>query len=130
MGKYTDFFENKSFFISDEDDLYEELKKAIDTFRTFDKVLDTFLVTHGFSGNIENIDEKVEFIKNCLKAEGITTVRDIKKWYTEHKNIERKTAFLLCFALKLNQKEVDDFLKRVCLTRGFDFHLAEELNLY
>ena len=127
MGKYTDFFEDKSFSISDEDDLYEELEKVMDSFRTFDKVLDTFLVTHGFSGNVENIEEKVEFIKSNLKAEGITSVRDIKKWYTDHKNIERKTAFLLCFALKLNQQEADDFLKRVCLTRGFDFHLAEEV---
>lgn len=127
MGNYTSFLEDMTYDIFEEEDYVEELKKAAELFRTFDKALDSFIVNHGYDGDLLNVDEKVSFITCKLKAAGVPVPRNIKKWYSEHKRIERKTAFQLCFAFGLQVDEVDDFLIRVCLTRGFDCHDVEEV---
>ena len=127
MGNYTSFLEDMTYDIFEEEDYVEELKKAAELFRTFDKALDSFIVNHGYDGDLLNVDEKVSFITCKLKAAGVPVPRNIKKWYSEHKRIERKTAFQLCFAFGLQVDEVDDFLRRVCLTRGFDCHDVEEV---
>ena len=127
MGNYTSFLEDVTYDIFEEEDYLEELKKASELFRTFDKALDSFIVNHGYDGDLLNVDEKVSFITGKLKAAGVPVPRNIKKWYSEHKRIERKTAFQLCFAFGLQVDEVDDFLRRVCLTRGFDCHDVEEV---
>ncbi|MGO5230495.1 hypothetical protein ACTQ1U_05475 [Thermoguttaceae bacterium LCP21S3_D4] len=127
MSNYTGFLEDVTYDIFEEEDYVEELKKAAELFRTFDKALDSFIVNHGYDGDLLNVDEKVSFITGKLKAAGVPVPRNIKKWYSEHKRIERKTAFQLCFAFGLQVDEVDDFLRRVCLTRGFDCHDVEEV---
>lgn len=127
MGEYTNFFEDMTYDIFEKEDYVEELKKVAKLFRTFDKALDSFIVNHGYDGDLLNVDEKVSFITCKLKAAGVPVPRNIKKWYTEHKKIERKTAFQLCFAFGLQVDEVNDFLRRICLTRGFDCHDVEEV---
>ena len=127
MGNYTSILEDMTYDIFEADDYLEELKKAEEVFRTFDKALDTFITNHGYVGDLLNVDEKVTFITCKLKEAGVPVPRNIKKWYSEHKRIERKTAFQLCFAFGLQVDEVNDFLRRVCLTRGFDCHDVEEV---
>lgn len=127
MGKYTTFFEDMSYDIFEEDDYLEELEKMVDLFRSFDKALDSFIVSHGYGDDLSNAEEKVLFITSKLKEAGVPIPRNIKKWYSEHKTIERKTAFQLCFAFSLQVDEVNDFLRRICLTRGFDCHNIEEV---
>ena len=41
MGNYTSFLEDMTYDIFEEEDCLEELKKAAELFRTFDKALDT-----------------------------------------------------------------------------------------
>ena len=127
MGKYTAFLEDMSYDIFEEDDYLEELKKMADRFRTFDKALDSFLVNHGYAGDLANADEKVLFLTGKLKEAGVPIPRNMKNWYSEHKTIDRKTAFGLCFAFGLQVEEVNDFLRRICLARGFDCHVVEEV---
>lgn len=127
MGEYTGFLEDMSYDIFEKEDYLEEMKKMADLFRTFDNALDSFIVNHGYKGDLANADEKVLFITGKLKEAGVPTPRNIKKWYTEHKMIERKTAFGLCFAFGLQVDEVNDFLRRICLIRGFDCHNVEEV---
>lgn len=127
MTNYTTFLEDMAYNIFEEDDYLEELKKAAELFRTFDKALDSFIVNHGYKGDLSDAEEKVSFIVGKLKDAGVPVPRNIKKWYTEHKRIERKTAFQLCFAFGLQVDEVNDFLRRVCLTRGFDCQSVEEV---
>lgn len=127
MGEYTNFFEDMTYDIFEKEDYVEELKKAAKLFRTFDKALDSFIVNHGYDGDLLNVDEKVSFITCKLKAAGVPVPRNIKKWYTEHKKIGRKTAFQLCFAFGLQVDEVNDFLRRICLTRGLDCHDVKEV---
>lgn len=129
MGKYTSFFEDKSISISDEDDYVEELKRVVGDFRSFDEAIDSFISEHGYDGNIKDVDAKVAFISAKCKAAGVPVPRNLKKWYIEHKRIERNSAipFHICFALELSVEEVNDFLRRICLSRGFDCHSIEEV---
>lgn len=126
MGKYTDFLMDKSYIISDEEDYMEELKKAAELFRTFDGALDTFLAEHGYLGDPEDVDAKILFLASQFKEAGMDAPRNMKRWFTEHRRIERRTAFLICFAFRLRVDEVDDFLRRICLLRGIDCHHMEE----
>lgn len=127
MGEYTEFLEDKTCNIHDEEDYLEELEKTTKIFRFFDKALDTFIEERGFTGDIDNDDEKIKYIFDRFKSAGVPIPRNIKKWYSEHKIIERKTAFQICFAFGLGVEEIDDFLRRICLFRGFDCHCRDEV---
>ena len=127
MSNYTNLLEDKAYDIFEEEDYMEELKKMSVNFRTFDKALDTFIVERGYAGDIENVADKIKYITGKLKAAEVPIPANIRKWYLGHKRIKRVTAFPLCFAFGLQVEEVDDFLRRICLERGFDYHLAEEV---
>lgn len=130
MGAYTEFFEDKTTNIYDEDDLLEEIKKTAELFRSFDKALDTFIVKHGYYDELNDTNKKIEFITNKFMISEVPVPRNIKKWYSEYKVIERKTAFQICFVFELSVEEADDFLRRICLFRGFDCHSMEEVVFY
>lgn len=132
MGVYTNFFEEKLSDILKEEDFIEELKKIIGQFRTFDRALDSFIQEHGYAGEQDNVDEKVRFISDKCRQAGVPIPRNLKKWYNENKRIERNSPvpFQLCFAFGLNVDEVNDFLHRICLSRGFDCHSMEEVVYY
>lgn len=128
MGYYTDFFEKATYELYEKEDYIDELKKLTGQFRTFDEALDSFISEHGYKGSVENVDEKVTFIVSRFKRTGVPVPRNIKKWYTEKKRIERnsKIPFLFCFAFELNVDEADDFFRRICLSKGIDCHLMQE----
>lgn len=127
MGRYTDFLTDMTYDIFEAEDYLEELKKIAELFRTFDRALDTVLLHHGYEGSLTDADQKVMFITERFRKAGIPIPRNIKKWYSEHKRIERKTAFELCFAFRFSIEEAEDFLRRICLMRGFDLHSMEEV---
>lgn len=133
MGEYTDQLRNIQYEISPEDDNYtDKLLSVAKSFRDFDEALDTFIVHKGFSGDIADVDEKVEFIKNKFQAASISPLpRNLRKWFTEKKRIEkRKIAFQFCFAFELDLQECEEFFRTVCLQRGFDCHYIEEAIYY
>lgn len=128
MSKYTEFFENKAREIDPEDDIDygEALMEVVNRFRNFGGAMDTFITEHGFSGNSSDIDEKILYIKAKFAAAGIQPPRNMKKWYTGHKRIQKETAIRICFAFGLTVEESKDFMRRICLLRGFDCHKVEE----
>ncbi|MCD8027302.1 MAG: hypothetical protein LUF02_01260 [Erysipelotrichaceae bacterium] len=131
MGIYTDEIEEKIYDIRPEDANYtDELLKMAQSFRNFDKALDEFIQGHGYDGNINNIDNKVKFIKTIFKEAHMKNPRNMKKWYSEHKRIEKDTAYQLCFAFHLSIDETKDFFRRVCLLRCFDLHNIDEIIYY
>lgn len=132
MGIYTDFFEEKATAIFNEEDYVNELKKIVGRFRTFGEALDSFIIEHGYKGEPDNIEKKVKFIADKCKQANVPIPRNLKKWYTENKRIERNSPvpFQLCFAFQLNVEEVNDFLRRICLSRGLDCHSMEEVVYY
>lgn len=133
MGEYTEYLKNLRDEISPEDDNYtEELLQVVKSFRDFDEALDNFLLKKGYAGDIHDTDEKVSYIKDKFKEAGISSLpRNLKKWFTEKKRIEkRKIAFQFCFAFHLNLEESEEFFRTVCLQRGFDCHYVEEAIYY
>ena len=73
------------------------------------------------------IDGKTAFIKSRFEQKEIPLPRNIRKWYTEHKRIKKETAIRICFAFGLTVEESEDFMRRICLLRGFDCHKVEEV---
>ena len=130
MTNYTKFFEDISEILTDDDDYIEKLEEIATLFRTFDKALDSFIINHGYVGDLADDSKKISFITDKLKEAGVPIPRNIKKWYSEQLRIERKTAFQICFAFGLDVDEVNDFLRRICLLRGFDCHDIKEVVYY
>lgn len=133
MGEYTEHLKNLRYEISPENDDYaEKLLSVARSFRSFDEALDTFLVQRGFDGEISNIDEKVEFIRQKFREASVSPLpRNLKKWFTEKKRPrDRGIAFQFCFAFRLDLQESEDFFRTVYLQRGFDCHSIKEAICY
>lgn len=129
MNTYTESLENRARDINPEDDIdySAALAEVVSMFRNFDEALDTFLIGHGYTGDRQDIDGKTAFIKSRFEQKEIPLPRNIRKWYTEHKRIKKETAIRICFAFGLTVEESEDFMRRICLLRGFDCHKAEEV---
>lgn len=132
MDTYTEFLEDRARDIHPEDDIDygRELMKVVAAFRDFDEALDTFIVRHGYTGDRSDIDGKVSFIRSKFDEAGVQPPRNMRKWYTEHKRIKKETAIRICFAFSLSAEEAEDFMRRICLLRGFDCHRIEEVICY
>ena len=128
MGRYTDSLEELSYELDPDDEDYEKkLAEVAAQFRTFDVALTGFLIEKGMISEKASADEVLSFITERCKAAGIEPPRHRRKWFTEHKPIGRKTAFELCFAFGLDIDLSEDFLRRICLERGFDEHDMTEV---
>lgn len=131
MGLYTETLEDLGYDLIPEDEGYDErLRDSAKLFRPFDEAMDVFIAEHGYEGDIDNPDEKARFIAEKFKAAGIDVPRNLKKWYSEHMGVARKTAFEICFAFGLDVSETRDFFRRVCLDRSFDYHDMTEIVYY
>lgn len=131
MKSYTEMMETLAKEISDDDDDYtQSLQEAVSLFRNFDDVMDDFICEHGYTGKKSDIDEKTAFIQNKFKAAKIKAPRGIRGWSSEHKTIERDTAFRLAFAFGLGIDETCDLFKKICIGRCFDCHAVSEAVYY
>lgn len=131
MDQYTEILTRLSDVLTPDDDQYEEKLLAIAaTFRSFSRALTSFLCANGFSGDTNNIDEKVNYLKDKFKAADIPAPRDIRKWFSEDKGISPHTAYQICFAFNLDIEETRDFFRRVYFERAFDCHSITEAVYY
>ena len=128
MGSYTDFFEKQAAEIFETEDYIEECRRILHQFRSFDQGLDAFIVEHGYVGKTEDVDEKVHFVADRCRLAGIPVPRNLKCFFMGEKRMKRESAvpFQLCFAFGLSLEEVNDFLRRICLSRGLDCHSVRE----
>lgn len=131
MGKYTEFLEYEGKEIYPEDDNYtEELIRFAKRFRYFDEALTEYILQRDYYDDANDTEGKIAYLKAKFENAGIPVPRNLKKWFTEHKRVERRTAFQICFALELDLVETEDFFRRVFLERGFDCHYMEEAVYY
>lgn len=131
MGTYTELMEDRSREIDMDDDNYlDELLDVASRFRCFDEALDEFLQNHGYNGPLSDVEGKVSFLRQKLKQAGVPIPRGLRRWFTEHRRIERGTAFQLCIAFALDLAATEDFFRTVCLERCFDCHDMEEAVFY
>lgn len=131
MDQYTQILTRMSDVLAPDDDQYEEKLLAIAaTFRSFGQAITSFLCANGFSGDTNNIDEKVNYLKDKFKAADIPAPRDIRKWFSEDKGINPDTAYQICFSFNLSIDETRDFFRRVYFERAFDCHSITEAVYY
>lgn len=131
MDHYTKVLEDFAQSISPESDSYEkDLIKVASSFRTFAVAFDDFLSEQGYGGDLGDVQQKTEYLKDKFKTAIIPVPRGIKEWFISPKKIERKTAFQICFAFELDLEGTDDFFRRVYFERSFDCHCVEEAIYY
>lgn len=133
---YTAECDQKIYDICPEGDNYtEELLRAAREFRSFGKGLGFFLMSHGYTGDENNGDEKAAYLASRFRQAGIKTPRNMKRWFQEPEEgtmggaagASRETAYQICFAFQLSADETQDFFRRIYFKRGFDLHNEEEL---
>lgn len=131
MDQYTQTLTRMSEVLTPDDDQYEEkLLTIASTFRGFSQALTSFLCTHNFFGNADDIDEKVDYLKDQFKAADIPLPRDIQKWFLKDTGIKSDTAYQICFAFHLDVEGTRDFFRRVYFERAFDCHSIPEAVYY
>lgn len=131
MGTYTQMLENKIYDISPEDDNYtEELIEVANLFRNLGEALDGFLNSNGYSGSLTDIDSKAAYIREKFRQASIPIPRNLKKYFTESKEMGKETSFQFCLAFGLNLMQAETFLRKICLKRGFDCHDMKEAIYY
>ena len=83
MDKYARSLAGQGQKISPEDSDYKEkLIHVVQSFRTFDVALDDFILHHGYTGELSDIDGKIRFIKAKFNEAGIPLdSRGPKSWY-------------------------------------------------
>lgn len=133
MGKYTQYMATQEGRISPEDENYkEELLAVAKSFRNFDDALDEFIVQKGYIGDINDVNAKVEYIKDRFHEEGIEIEnRIVKNWFLKHVQANKRSiAFQFSFAFHLDIEETQNFFRRVYLQRGIDCHDMTEAIYY
>jgi hypothetical protein len=131
MSQYTEFLNGEAETLSSDDDGYEEkLLEIAALFRGFDEALTAFIAEHGYTGDLADVSAKAQFLKEKFKTASVKPPRDFKKWFVPNSEIERKTAFQICFAFGLSVGETNDFFRRVQFERSFDCHTISEAVYY
>ncbi len=132
MPTYTTLLQSPFDQISPEDDNFiEELLAVAQLFRPFSEGLDEFIVSHGYQGDLTDINGKTTFIREAFASHGMKPPRELEKWYTENQTVRRDTVFQLCFALGLDGSDTDEFFRRVYTReRSFDCHRVQEAVYY
>lgn len=115
----------------EDDDFIEQLLEVAKLFRPFSVAMDEFLIEHGYKGSISSTDEKVEFIRSVFTKANMDSPREIREWFSAGQDIQRETAFQICFAFGLDGFETDEFFRRVfSKERSFNCHQIQEAIYY
>ena len=130
MGNYTESMALWQYEISPEDEDYAaKLIEVASHFRNMDEVVDEFMLLKGYEGG-DDIASKAAFLREKFRSAGVPEPRGMKDWFLLHKRFDRRTAFLLCFALGLDTQETSLFFKKCFLGRSFDCHVSREAVYY
>ena len=115
----------------EDDNFIEQLLEVATLFRPFSVAMDEFLVVHGYTGSNSSIDEKVEYIRSIFLKANMDPPREIREWFSAGQDIQRETAFQICFAFGLDGIETDEFFRRVFTKeRSFNCHQIQEAIYY
>lgn len=114
---------------------YQIIEKEINSlYRKTADVMNEFIVTQGFEGDISNVDEKVQFLKKKYKEASIPLVdtRTFKNWFDGNSYVipEKEKIIGVAFAFNLSLSEAESFFKRMHIARGIDLHSINELPYY
>ncbi len=113
-----------------DENLSKKFYEIVKVFRPFQDSLSEFMKQYGYQGDINDLQAKINDMKQRFKEAKIPMHRHIDKWFKGEKEISRETAFKICIALKLNCEQSEMFFRKVMLERGFDYHNIKEAIYY
>lgn len=121
-------------FIDDDDNYTEEYLLEY-KFKSFSEGLTEYIRSHGYSGDMDSIDDKTDFIKQKCKDNNVTLNPSVvKTWFKDKRprsGAESRTlVYKLCFALNMNAKEAADFFYKVYFECPFNFRIPDEAVIY
>lgn len=131
MSQYTELLNEQAETLSpDADDYEEKLLEIATLFRGFGAALTSFMEEHGYTEDADDVNAKVEFLREKFKSAGFKPPRDFEKLFSPDAKIKRTTAYKLCFAFGLDVPATNEFFRCVWLERGFDCHTISEAVYY
>ncbi len=114
----------------EDDNFIEELLGVVRLFRPFSVAMDEFLTERGYTGEISDVDSKVEYIRSAFSGAHMDAPREIREWFAGQP-VKRDTVFQICFAFGLDSGETDEFFRRIYTReRSFNCHLMQEAVYY
>ncbi|MCD8239597.1 MAG: hypothetical protein LUC92_09730 [Clostridiales bacterium] len=134
MG-FTKTIEESTWKLLDEEEVTDYLEDN-NKFRPFSKGLDELLLKCDYSGDINNITEKTNYLFNKITALPYKiSKKTIEDWFSDERrpNLSEKSRqnmFILCFALELNIEQLQWFFKNVYFDHSFNCRDKEEAVYY
>lgn len=131
VSSYTNDIQIPLDTISWEDDNFiDELLLVVQLFRPFSTAITEFILEHSYSGDVDDTNAKVDFIRSVFLEASMEPPREIREWFAGQP-VKRDTAFQICFAFKLDGYETDEFFRRIYTKeRSFDCHQLQEAIYY
>lgn len=149
MGQYTENRVKMMETLPEDDNDEIKLEEAVKTFRNFSEALDDFIIRKGYTGVIEDVGAKIEYINSKFELASVAPIdsRVLKNWFSEKRNekknsssveekfvspldIKKEFLFRFCFVFQLSIEESNEFFRKVCLQRSFDCHDIKEAIYY
>lgn len=131
MSQYTELLNTWAETLSIDDDGFED--KLLDIarlFRGFSEALTAFIAKHGYTGDLGNAASKARFLSSRFREAGIRPLHSFRALFSPNAEIERETAYRICFALGLDVVETNEFFRCVQFERSFDCHTIREAVYY
>lgn len=131
MSQYTELLNTWAETLSiDDDDFEDKLLDIARLFRGFSEALTAFIAKHGYTGDLGNAASKARFLSSRFREAGIRPLHSFRALFSPNAEIERETAYKICFALGLGVDETNEFFKCVQFERSFDCHTIREAVYY
>ena len=93
MLTYTTLLQESFDAISFEDeDFMAELLQVAQLFRPFHESLDAFISERGYTGDINDVEARVAFIRDAFEKAEMTPPREIREWFAGQP-VKRDTVF-------------------------------------
>jgi hypothetical protein len=131
MNSYSEMFEDIVNY--DDEDFVEnpeKLKNIVVSFRDAAGAMDSFLLMHGYEGNVDDADAKRKFIEKVFLDRGMKPSREIKEFYRKNERLSADKGIELCFAFGLSLSETQEFFRKILLIRGLDLHTINGISYY
>ncbi len=134
---FTKTIENSIWEIPNDDDISAlEFLKNPSNFRSFSTGLTKLITRYGYTGAVDDIEAKTNFILHSLSSIEVTISKStIKDWFLEKRrpalvSNSRTIMFQLAFALHTSIDDVVWFFHHVYFDRAFNCHTLEEAVYY
>ena len=104
-------------------------------FKSFSDGLTEIILKHGYTGNLDSVEDKANFVKECCQKNNVSlNIANIRRWFQNKRPISseksRELVFRLCFGLDMNIEEVTEFFLKVYFECPFNFRNHEEVIYY